>query len=1468
MSVGDLIGIIDGKYMIVEVDYVKEKNYEKLRELIAHYKLKLKSNLIQSQLDEPNDQQQATTTGASLEIVESKDGADVYAPMLKMMGVSMADLEATVQQNHMAAAASTNETALSAQQQQQPANSAQPRAVSLFKNGHFVCFLIYDFDQDDRVFAKLEDVQSRFSSYLANMAASHQLNTVTAVQRRIIIYGWPILYHCIENNLNLANVTDVDRPLYCKLLSGCFVCFTGFKKENKNTVAHCIKLVHYMGGSVRKEYNKKITHLIVKSTLSTKYKTAYNIGRCNLLTEDWIIEAWKHRNEINFNVNDEDFLKKFKLKALYSLNIAFYGFTKEETQHMKEVTIENGGTPINDINDPNCTHIVINDQEVKQLPTIRSSSALSTMASADNAGSTVVVEPSVAVPVSSSSSTDAAAACAPACQSLTTTATITPTSKSSVITYLNTNMSPFSNTRAHIVRTEWFWVSIQICCRASECLYEFTKPKSTDHSKADGLAGHSDPPNKRIKLSLDNLLSHDVLNLNNSANAGGAHGNGLGSVSVHHSDSPHNHSAKHGLAHTPTTMQTPNGGGGGGGNMLSTTSTSLLNSVLNNSAQKSAAAAVACANAAAKISSNNLLASSVSAAIASSSCDNYDSPTLINSSAHQANQASNHRLSTNRNNMSHNNLSTSASLLDATADDAMSIDSPFEKHRDSTGHGLLNSASSNGANGNNSKKMTKRSQRIYELYETEKRFVNILHTIICYFKEPIEAPDQVAGPILDQTETKEIFGNLPPIYEVHCKIKERLERLVNRLAVNEETISVGDIYMDNSEALLKTYPPFVNFYEKTKDAINNCDKIKPRFHAFLKIAQSKPECGRQTLVELLIRPVQRLPSTLLLLDDILKETPKTHKDHELLTKAIGSLKEVMTHINEDKRKIENQLAMFVLINDIENCPATLLSSHRSFLKKLDVYEMSNELLKKGAQLTLFLFTDCLEICKPRLKLLNAAKSPNAASKQRTPQKCYKHISLFSLNNVTKVCDIQQKGDDTDLFGILCRLAGEKDKFFSFKVIASNCSNLSANLVNTTNMANANGNPNATGSLMSQNASMMVQSNSAYGGFSNTAMMSSSSSLFSNVNNYSSICASSTNLHSTNNEYYQAILEKKDYLKLLAQGICNVKCITEFDNILCSVEAHQLQIDLNESEGLRKLDAVKSYARRVSRAFSFQDTPNKIKKTISSVFRSPFQSSYSQQSLNEQKASKLTSLASLQLTPTLIETKRKFIQKSAMPLISPPKSGQSQQKQRSSNHPMHLLSTRTLRSLRSTTTSTINGIAAAMSTSMSSASSSSSSSASGHQSASKMSHYYSSVKQINKSNSANGDLSENCAESKCSSSKSDDENDDEVDVDDDDENYDEMGSGGCGQHSTVKIGQQMKRSSEDCYDQQSINGGELENENPLAADCGPHFFKQQLAQNKSKKQLLMSSTNTGGSSSQFGANVSNKLTAQVKRVDTL
>jgi hypothetical protein len=69
-----------------------------------------------------------------------------------------------------------------------------------------------------------------------------------------------------------------------------------------------------------------------------------------------------------------------------------------------------------------------------------------------------------------------------------------------------------------------------------------------------------------------------------------------------------------------------------------------------------------------------------------------------------------------------------------------------------------------------------------------------------------------------------------------------------------------------SDDLEKAYPPFVNYFENVKEMLEKICHERPRFHAFLKIAQSKPECSRQSFQELLIRPVQRLPSMSLLLN--------------------------------------------------------------------------------------------------------------------------------------------------------------------------------------------------------------------------------------------------------------------------------------------------------------------------------------------------------------------------------------------------------------------------------------------------------------------------------------------------------------------------------------------------------------------------------------------------------------------------
>jgi hypothetical protein len=58
--------------------------------------------------------------------------------------------------------------------------------------------------------------------------------------------------------------------------------------------------------------------------------------------------------------------------------------------------------------------------------------------------------------------------------------------------------------------------------------------------------------------------------------------------------------------------------------------------------------------------------------------------------------------------------------------------------------------------------------------------------------------------------------------------------------------------------------------------------------------------------------------------DILKHTNKSNQDYSALEQALSSVREVMTHINEDKRKTEGQLVMFDIFNDIDNCPVSLL----------------------------------------------------------------------------------------------------------------------------------------------------------------------------------------------------------------------------------------------------------------------------------------------------------------------------------------------------------------------------------------------------------------------------------------------------------------------------------------------------------------------------------------------------------------
>ncbi|XP_065360753.1 protein ECT2 isoform X2 [Calliphora vicina] len=411
------------------------------------------------------------------------------------------------------------------------------------------------------------------------------------------------------------------------------------------------------------------------------------------------------------------------------------------------------------------------------------------------------------------------------------------------------------------------------------------------------------------------------------------------------------------------------------------------------------------------------------------------------------------------------------------------------------------------------KKSSMRFNHFMDFYSTESNYVGILDTIVNLFKNPLEEIAETNEALLNKSEIRAIFGNFIPIHEVHQSMLERLRSIHGKWT---EDCSIGDIILQHRDDLIKAYPPYVNFFEQMKETLLHCDTQNPRFHAFLKINQTKPECGRQSLQDLMIRPVQRLPSISLLLNDILKHTNKSNPDYARLEEALKAIKEVMMHINEDKRKTESRMAIFDIFNDIEGCPAHLVSSNRSFISRCEVTELTDNLSGRGDNLMLYLFSDTIEVCKKRSRGFNSAKSPST-------NKSFKHIKLISLNAIRFVIDIT---DSPRAFALLCRQ--DKDKLHSFTISDEE-------------------------------------------------------------------------------------IDKVVYLKTLCKQMAENACRTDTDKALLCRTSQELEVDISDVNLSTLSKAFKLAARtrlKVGRAFSFNKTPSKLKRAVSTMMTSPFGSTNS------------------------------------------------------------------------------------------------------------------------------------------------------------------------------------------------------------------------------------------------------------------
>ncbi|XP_034553075.1 rho guanine nucleotide exchange factor 1b isoform X6 [Notolabrus celidotus] len=205
-----------------------------------------------------------------------------------------------------------------------------------------------------------------------------------------------------------------------------------------------------------------------------------------------------------------------------------------------------------------------------------------------------------------------------------------------------------------------------------------------------------------------------------------------------------------------------------------------------------------------------------------------------------------------------------------------------------------------------SKKETKRQEIINELYATEHAHVRMLSVLQMIFSRPLEREQ-----LLTSTELAAIFPNLDEIIEMHYNFYESLKKLrldESFIVKSISTTMLSRFEGPEGEWFQKLTARFCSHQSWALDQIKSRQKREPRFNSFILEAESKPQCRRLQLKDIIPIEMQRLTKYPLLLDNIAKNTEDV-VEKERIKQSAECCKKILNHVNEEVKEMENLLTL-------------------------------------------------------------------------------------------------------------------------------------------------------------------------------------------------------------------------------------------------------------------------------------------------------------------------------------------------------------------------------------------------------------------------------------------------------------------------------------------------------------------------------------------------------------------------------
>ncbi|KAH0513970.1 Rho guanine nucleotide exchange factor 10-like protein [Microtus ochrogaster] len=182
------------------------------------------------------------------------------------------------------------------------------------------------------------------------------------------------------------------------------------------------------------------------------------------------------------------------------------------------------------------------------------------------------------------------------------------------------------------------------------------------------------------------------------------------------------------------------------------------------------------------------------------------------------------------------------------------------------------------------------------IVQREGSYVESLKRILQDYRNPLMEMEPKA---LSVRKCQVVFFRVKEILHCHSMFQIALS---SRVAEWDSTEKIGDLFVASfsKSMVLDVYSDYVNNFTNAMSIIKKACLTKPAFLEFLKRRQVC-SADRVTLYGLMVKPVQRFPQFILLLQDMLKNTPRGHPDRLSLQLALTELETLAEKLNEQKR---------------------------------------------------------------------------------------------------------------------------------------------------------------------------------------------------------------------------------------------------------------------------------------------------------------------------------------------------------------------------------------------------------------------------------------------------------------------------------------------------------------------------------------------------------------------------------------